>query len=46
MTSRNMLTTWLFHSVHMVYAYMTEIKEYDVRTHIYGMLALRKMHGE
>jgi len=24
---------------------MMEIKEYDVRAHGYGMVALRKMHG-
>jgi len=27
--------TWIPHSVHMVYTYMTEIKEYDVRAHVY-----------
>jgi len=43
--SRNMLTIWLSYSVHMVHACMTEIKEYDVRAHVYGMLALRRMHG-
>jgi len=42
---RNMLTIWLSYSVHMVYACMIEIKEYDVRAHVYGILALRRMHG-
>jgi len=32
-TSRNILTAWVPHSVHMVHACMTEIKEYDVRAH-------------
>jgi len=43
--SRNMLTTWLSHGIHIVYVCMMEIKEYDVRAHVYGMLALRKTHG-
>ena len=29
----------------MVYTYMTEIKEYDVRAHGYGMIVLKKMYG-
>jgi len=29
----------------MVHACMTEIKEYDARAYVYGMLALRKTHG-
>ena len=37
----NMLTAWFPYGIHMVYAWMTEIKEYDVRVHIYGMLVLR-----
>ena len=44
-TSRNMLTVWLPHGVHMVYAWMTEIKEYNIRAHVYNMLALRWTHG-
>jgi len=40
-----MLTTWVPHGVHMMHTFMTEIKEYDVRAHGYGMVALRKMHG-
>ena len=37
MTSRDMVS----HSVHMVYTCMTEIKEYDVKTHRHGIVALR-----
>ena len=33
--------TWVPHGIHMVYAWMMEIKEYDVRAHEHGMLALR-----
>jgi len=40
--SRNMLTAWVSHGVYMVYTYMTEIKEHDVRAHGHGMVALRK----
>ena len=29
------------HGIHIVYTYMMEIKEYDVRAHGHGMLALR-----
>jgi len=29
----------------MVHACMMEIKEYDVRAHGHGMVALRKMYG-
>ena len=28
------------HGVHMVHICMTEIKKYDVRAHVYGMVAL------
>ena len=28
------------HGVHMVHTYMMEIKEYDVKAHVYGMVAL------
>ena len=45
MTLRNMLTAWLPHGVHMMHACMMEIKEYDVRAHVYGMLVLRKIYG-
>jgi len=37
--------TWISHGVHMVHTCMMEIKEYDIRAHVYGMLALRKTHG-
>jgi len=40
-----MLTAWVPHGVHMVHVYMAEIKEYDVRAHGHGMVALRKTHG-
>ena len=40
-TSRNMLIAWFPYSVHMVHACIMEIKEYDVRAHGYGMVALR-----
>jgi len=33
--------TWVPHDIHMVHTCMTEIKEYDVRAHVYSMLALR-----
>jgi len=36
-----MLTAWVPYDVHMVYAYMTEIKEYEVRAHGHGIVALR-----
>jgi len=43
--SRNMLIAWFPHSIYMVYGWTMEIKEkglgYDVRAHVYGMLALR-----
>jgi len=29
----------------MVYAWSMEIKEYNVRAHVYGILVLRKKHG-
>jgi len=35
-----MLTAWVPHGVHMVYACMMEIKEYNVRVHGHGMVAL------
>jgi len=44
--SRNMLTTWLPHGVHIVHTCMTEIKEYNIRAHVYDILALRKTHGK
>ena len=28
------------HGVHMVHTYTTKIKEYDIRTHAYSMVAL------
>jgi len=28
------------HGVHMVHICMMEIKEYDIRAHVYGMVAL------
>ena len=40
-TSRNMLTVWFPHGVHMVHICMTEIKEYDIRAHGHGIVALR-----
>ena len=39
--SRNMLTAWVPHGIHMVHACMIEIKEYDVRAHGHGIVALR-----
>jgi len=42
---RNILTAWFSYGVYMVHACITEIQEYDVRAYVYGMLALRKMHG-
>ena len=36
-TSRDKSSSWYIYGVCM----MTEIKEYDVRAHVYGMLALR-----
>jgi len=39
--SRNMLTVWVSHSVHMVHACMMEIKEYNIRAHGHGMVTLR-----
>jgi len=36
-----MLTTWLPYGTHMVHAWMMEIKEYDIRAHGHGMVALR-----
>jgi len=33
------------YGIYMVHTYMMEIKEYDVRAHGHGMVALRKMHG-
>jgi len=39
--SRNILTAWVPHGVHMVHVCMMEIKEYDVRTYGHGMMALR-----
>ena len=32
------------HSVYMVHTCTIEIKEYDVKTHIYGMVALVRGH--
>jgi len=29
----------------MVHTWSIEIKEYDIRAHVYSMLALRKKHG-
>ena len=37
MTSRDNGSSWCTHGAHMV----TEIKEYDVRAHEHGMVALR-----
>jgi len=37
--------TWVPHGVHMVHTCIMEIKEYDVRAHGHGMVALRKTHG-
>ena len=45
MTLRNMLTACVSHGVHIVHAWTTEIKEYDVKAHRYGMVALRKTYG-
>jgi len=42
MTSRNNGSSWCTHGAHMV----MEIKEYDIRAHGYGMVALREKHGE
>jgi len=39
-TSRDMVP----YGVHMVHTWTMEIKEYNVRAHVYGMLALRKKH--
>jgi len=39
--SRNMLTVWVPHGIRMVHACMIEIKEYDVRAHEHGIVALR-----
>ena len=39
--SRDMSSSWCTHSVHIV----MEIKEYDIRTHGYGMAALRSKYG-
>jgi len=39
--SRNMLIAWVPHGVHMMHACIMEIKEYDVRTHGHGIVALR-----
>ena len=39
--SRNMLTVWVPDGIYMVHAYMTEIKEYDVRAHGHDIVALR-----
>jgi len=36
-----MLTVWVSHGVHMMHTCIMEIKEYDVRAHGYGMVALR-----
>jgi len=36
-----MLTAWFPHGIHMVYICMMEVKEYDVRAHEHGMVALR-----
>jgi len=36
-----MLIAWVPHGIHMVHAYIMEIKEYDVRAHEHGMMALR-----
>jgi len=44
-TSRNMLTAWVPHGIHMVHVCMTEIKEYDVRAHGHDIVVLRKTHG-
>ena len=33
------------YGVHIVYACIMEIKEYNVRAHKHGIIALRKMHG-
>jgi len=41
MMSRDNGSSWCTHGAHIV----TEIKEYDIRTHGYGMVALRKKHG-
>jgi len=37
MMSRDNGSSWCTHGIHMV----TEIKEYDIRAHGYGMVALR-----
>jgi len=37
MTSRDNGSSWYIHGTYMV----TEIKEYDIRTHGYSMVALR-----
>jgi len=37
MTSRNNGFSWYTHGIHMV----IEIKEYDIRAHEHGMVALR-----
>jgi len=37
--------TWVSHSVHIIHIYMMKIKEYDVRAHGHGMLALRKTYS-
>ena len=41
MTSMDMGSSWCTHGACMV----TEIKEYDVKAHEHGMVALRKKHG-
>ena len=46
MILRNMITAWFPYSVYMVHTCITEIKEYDIRAHVYGMLVLRKMYDE
>jgi len=37
----NDLDTWVPHGIHMVHTCMMEIKDYDIRAHGHGMVALR-----
>jgi len=39
-TLRNMLTAYVPYGIHMVHAWMTEIKEYDVKAHGHGMVVV------
>ena len=41
-----MLTAWVSHGVYMVHTWSMEIKKYDIKAHVYGILALKKKYSK